>query len=59
MDKILFDTIQVFIISELNEGLKPVLQQTNENLIHNHPPLRFKVDDCEHCQKIGNIFCIS
>ena len=31
----------------------------SKKLTHNHPPLRRIVDDCEYCQKHGNIFVIS
>ena len=23
---------------------------------HNHPPVRFLVQDCEYCKKYGNVF---
>ena len=42
------------VVNELNENLKSSF--VKKELVHNHPPLRFKVDGCEYCEKIGNIF---
>ena len=48
--------IKQFIETELENKV-----MDNFNLVtlaHNHPPLRFKVDGCEYCNKYGNIFHI-
>jgi len=53
---IMLQTIQTFIENELEKQV-----QTHFNiktLQHNHPPLRFKVDNCDYCNKYGNIFQI-
>ena len=54
IDEKIMKTIQNFIENELE---KQVRNDFNiKNLDHNHPPLRFTVDDCEYCKKYGNIF---
>ena len=58
MDPNLFDQIKSFIVHEIDSSMKSIINEKNKNkLVHNHPPLRFKVDDCEYCKKFGNIFC--
>jgi hypothetical protein len=54
MDAQTLKLIELFIVNEINENLKTSFVKTE--LVHNHPPLRFKVDGCEYCQKMGNIF---
>ena len=54
IDAILFKSIAQFIENEIEENVKK--QFNIKDLQHNHPPLRFKVDDCAYCQKYGNIF---
>ena len=50
----ILNKIQQFIENELE---KQVQKEFKINEIqHNHPPLRFKVDGCEYCQKFGNVF---
>ena len=48
--------VELFIVSELDRTITKTL--VKKELVHNHPPLRFKVDGCEYCQKIGNIFAL-
>ena len=54
MDTIMMKNIQKFIENEIESEVKKHF--TIKELQHNHPPLRFKVDDCEYCKKHGNIF---
>ena len=54
MDTQTLKLLELFIVNELNENLKSSF--VKKELVHNHPPLRFKVDGCEYCEKIGNIF---
>ena len=49
--------IKQFIQNELEQ--KVHFDFNIKTLQHNHPPLRFKVDDCEYCKKYGNIFQIN
>jgi len=53
-EQAIFDNIKLFIETELNNQLKSTF--VFEQLIHNHPPLRFKVKGCPYCDKHGNIF---
>lgn len=48
--------IQTFIESELESYIKTELNIKVP--VHNHPPVRFLVDDCEYCNLHGNIFVI-
>ena len=50
-------TVKQFIENEIDDELKK--QFNILELKHNHPPLRFKVEDCEYCKKYGNVFEIS
>ena len=50
------DVTKTYIIDQLD---KLLLQTINESQpSHNHPPVRFLVDDCKFCQTRGNIFCL-
>ena len=53
-DVMMMKTIQQFIEKEIEDEMKK--QFNIKDLQHNHPPLRFKVHDCEYCNKYGNIF---
>lgn len=54
LDIVIIQTIQKFIENEIEEHMKT--QFNIKDLQHNHPPLRFLVDDCAYCQKYGNVF---
>ena len=47
-------SIQTFIESEIESHVKK--QFNIKDIEHNHPPLRFKVENCAYCQKYGNVF---
>ena len=51
------NVIKTFIENEIEKEINKTFKETS--ITHNHPPLRFKVDDCEYCQKFGNIFCLN
>ena len=50
----IFKTIQQFIENEIEGEIKK--EYDIKDLEHNHPPLRFKVENCPYCEKYGNIF---
>ena len=50
-------SIQIFIENELENKIQKDFNI--KKIEHNHPPLRFKVDDCEYCKKYGNVFQIN
>jgi len=54
LDQTMIKIIQSFIETELENEIKR--DYKIKNLQHNHPPLRFKVDNCEYCNTYGNIF---
>ena len=37
-----------------NEIRKECLEENTE--VHNHPPLPYVINNCEYCQKYGNVF---
>ena len=53
-DQAMISKIQSFIENEIESQVKK--QFSIIDLEHNHPPLRFKVDNCAYCQKYGNVF---
>ena len=54
INAVMLSKIQHFIENEIEFQVKK--QFSILDLEHNHPPLRFKVDNCAYCQKYGNIF---
>ena len=54
LDIHMLKNIQTFIENEMDILLKK--QFNIQELQHNHPPLRFKVDGCAYCKKYGNVF---
>ena len=54
MDEKSMELLTKYITKELDVVFK---KQFNElNIVHNHPPLKFLVKNCDFCEKYGNIF---
>ena len=54
INDIMMKSIQTFIENEIESQVKKHFNI--KDLEHNHPPLRFKVENCAYCQKYGNVF---
>ena len=52
----ILNIIKSFIENEINNNIEKSIDINP--LQHNHPPVRFKVDSCEYCNKYGNILSI-
>ena len=57
MDSIILEKVKTLIEKEITSCLSKSFHMTQ--LQHNHPPVRFIVDNCEYCKKHGNILVIS
>lgn len=55
MTQEILNSVEQFIKSEMFKHLQK--QNVFDVEHHNHPPLRFLVDDCPYCKKHGNIYC--
>ena len=57
MDSIILEKVKTLIEKEITSQVLKSFNMTE--LQHNHPPVRFLVDDCEYCKKHGNILVTS
>lgn len=53
MDNSILEKVKLIIENDFTSCISKHFSLEEEK--HNHPPVRFLVDDCDYCKKYGNV----